>query len=113
MQVYVGDSCHRPGMQQQQHPPGGGGGGGGGGGQWGNGGGFGSAGGTGSMSGGGGNGAGMGGSAPTMIHKTMANVTILGKCGETSTSITLHYHYGKGWMILATISILLFNLALR
>lgn len=78
MQVYVGDSCHRPGMQQQQHPQGGGGGGGGGGGQWGNGGGFGSAGGTGSM-GGGGNGAGMGGSAPTMIHKTMANVTILGE----------------------------------
>nr|XP_029723491.1 uncharacterized protein LOC109416067 isoform X2 [Aedes albopictus] len=103
VQVYVGDSCHRPGMQQQH------------GGQWGNGGGFGSTGGTGSMGGGGGggNGAGMGGSAPTMIHKTMANVTILGKCGETSTSITLHYHYGKGWMILATISILLFNLALR
>ncbi|XP_062557493.1 uncharacterized protein LOC134222341 isoform X2 [Armigeres subalbatus] len=106
VQVYVGDSCHRPGMQQQQqqHPQAG---------QWSYGG-AGSAAGASSSSatGGGGNG-GFGGGGTSTIHKTMANVTVIGKCGDTSTSITLHYRYYKGWMILTALSILLLNFTLR
>lgn len=101
VQVYVGDTCHRPGMQQ--HPPVGNNG-------------YGATGAaamaTGMSGAGGGGGGGGGGGIPTTIHKTMANVTVIGKCGDTSTSITLHYHY-KGWMILTVISILLFNFTIR
>ncbi|XP_021693827.1 uncharacterized protein LOC5577649 isoform X1 [Aedes aegypti] len=107
VQVYVGDTCHRPGMQQQHAQTG----------QWGSNGGYGAAAGSVPMGGGvgsgGGGGSGYGGGGTTTIHKTMANVTVLGKCGDTSTSITLHYHYGKGWMILGVLSILLFNFTLR
>lgn len=74
MQVYVGDTCHRPGMQQQ-HPQTG---------QWGSNGGYGAAAGSVPMgggvgSGGGGGGGGFGGGGTTTIHKTMANVTVLGE----------------------------------
>ncbi|XP_055618252.1 uncharacterized protein LOC129763325 isoform X2 [Toxorhynchites rutilus septentrionalis] len=77
VQVYVGDTCHRPGMQ---------------------------------------NGAtttttSMGGSS-LASHKTLSNVTVIGKCGDTSASVMLHYHY-NGWMILTVLSILLFNFTLR
>lgn len=73
MQVYVGDTCHRPGMQQQHAQTG----------QWGSNGGYGAAAGSVPMGGGvgsgGGGGSGYGGGGTTTIHKTMANVTVLGE----------------------------------
>lgn len=84
VQVYVGDTCHRPGMQ----------------------------GGAGATTTVGGPTGGSGGGGSPTTHKTMSNVTVIGKCGDTSTSITLHYHL-NGWMILTVLSILLFNFTLR
>lgn len=112
VQLYVGDSCHRPGMQA-----GGGGTAGGAGAGGGNGGGGGGSGGSsmalgasgaGSLYNGGGNGG------AVISHMTLSNVTVLGKCGETSASITLHYHHiTSSWMILTVLSIMLFNFTLR
>ncbi|XP_053692023.1 uncharacterized protein LOC128740494 isoform X2 [Sabethes cyaneus] len=88
VQVYVGDTCHRPGMQQTEI-------------------------GTSTASGGGGGfNGGNSGSVVTTTHKTMSNVTVIGKCGDTSTSITLHYRF-NGWMILTVLSILLYNSIVR
>lgn len=106
VQLYVGDSCHRPGMQG----PGGGGAAGGGGGG-GNGGGAGGGASTALGASGGSYGGGNGGVA--ISHMTLSNVTVLGKCGETSTSITLHYRHNSSWMILTVLSIMLFNFTLR
>ncbi|XP_055525511.1 uncharacterized protein LOC129718605 isoform X2 [Wyeomyia smithii] len=87
VQVYVGDTCHRPGMQQQTE--------------------------IGTTITSGGFNGGNSGTVAATTHKTMSNVTVIGKCGDTSTSITLHYHYNNGWMILTVLSILLYNSIVR
>ncbi|XP_055612727.1 uncharacterized protein LOC129759337 isoform X2 [Uranotaenia lowii] len=91
VQVYVGDSCHRPGMQQGSSN------------------GISSSG-SSMANGGVGSNQGVGGS--TTFHKTMSNVTVVGKCGDTSRSITLHCRF-NGWMILTVLSIALFNFTIR
>lgn len=83
VQVYVGDTCHRPGMQ------------------------------GGSSSGGTAAAAGGNGGAIATYHKTMSNVTVIGKCGDTSASVTIHY-YHSSWTVLTVLSVLLLNVvALR
>ncbi|XP_058811623.1 uncharacterized protein LOC131676550 isoform X1 [Topomyia yanbarensis] len=84
VQVYAGDTCHRPGMLQAE---------------------------AGATTTGGFGGGGNSGGVTT-THKTMSNVTVIGKCGDTSTSITLHYR-NNSWMILTVLTIVLFNSILR